>query len=60
MRGATAGMGGGAPSPLDDVRREIAILKKLSHPNIVQLVEVMDDTRVDRCVGLLPFFCVCG
>lgn len=28
------------------LRREIAILKKLSHPNIIQLYEIMETTRV--------------
>ncbi|VDN45261.1 unnamed protein product [Gongylonema pulchrum] len=29
--------------PMQIVQREIAILKKLNHPNIVKLVEVLDD-----------------
>lgn len=36
-----------AISPAEDFVREIAILKRLSHPNIVQLVEVIDDPGSD-------------
>ncbi|XP_059485168.1 calcium/calmodulin-dependent protein kinase kinase 1 isoform X2 [Neocloeon triangulifer] len=35
-------------SPLDKVYREIAILKKLDHPNLVKLVEVLDDPIEDN------------
>lgn len=34
--------------PLEKVYREIAILKKLNHPNIVKLVEVLDDPDEDH------------
>ncbi|XP_060534430.1 calcium/calmodulin-dependent protein kinase kinase 1 isoform X1 [Cylas formicarius] len=34
--------------PLEKVYREIAILKKLDHPNIVKLVEVLDDPDEDH------------
>lgn len=33
---------------LDDVRREIALMKKLSHSRIVKLFEVVDDPESDR------------
>uniref|UniRef100_M4AC05 calcium/calmodulin-dependent protein kinase n=1 Tax=Xiphophorus maculatus TaxID=8083 RepID=M4AC05_XIPMA len=33
--------------PLERVYREIAILKKLDHPNVVKLVEVLDDPDED-------------
>lgn len=33
--------------PLDLIREEIAIMKKLHHPNIVSLVEVLDDPDED-------------
>ncbi|GIL43892.1 hypothetical protein Vafri_1473 [Volvox africanus] len=36
-----------ASGPVEDFVREIAILKRLSHPNIVQLVEVIDDPASD-------------
>lgn len=35
-------------SPLERVYQEIAILKKLDHPNIVKLVEVLDDPNSDN------------
>lgn len=34
--------------PLQRVYREIAILKKLDHPNVVKLVEVLDDPMEDH------------
>ncbi|XP_022236769.1 calcium/calmodulin-dependent protein kinase kinase 1-like, partial [Limulus polyphemus] len=34
--------------PLMPVYREIAILKKLNHPNIVKLIEVLDDPDEDN------------
>ena len=38
------------PSPLDNIHREIAILKKLDHPNVVKLIEVLDDPREDELI----------
>ncbi|XP_076452466.1 uncharacterized protein LOC143288077 isoform X2 [Babylonia areolata] len=35
-------------NPLERVYREIAILKKLDHPNVVKLVEVLDDPEEDN------------
>jgi len=34
--------------PLERVHREIAVLKKLDHPNVVKLVEVLDDPAQDN------------
>uniref|UniRef100_A0A336LNS4 calcium/calmodulin-dependent protein kinase n=1 Tax=Culicoides sonorensis TaxID=179676 RepID=A0A336LNS4_CULSO len=34
-------------SPLERVYREIAVLKKLDHPNVVKLIEVLDDPLED-------------
>eukprot|EP00999_Lentomonas_sp_LEN2_P002586 NODE_467_length_1470_cov_96.018615_g435_i0.p1 GENE.NODE_467_length_1470_cov_96.018615_g435_i0~~NODE_467_length_1470_cov_96.018615_g435_i0.p1 ORF type:complete len:401 (+),score=61.22 NODE_467_length_1470_cov_96.018615_g435_i0:234-1436(+) len=31
----------------DAVRREVAIMKKLSHPHVIRLVEVLDDSEAD-------------
>ncbi|XP_015108722.1 probable serine/threonine-protein kinase SIS8 [Diachasma alloeum] len=38
----------GASNPLAKVYREIALLKKLDHPNVVKLVEVLDDPDEDN------------
>lgn len=38
----------GPTSPLERVYREIAILKKLNHPNVVKLIEVLDDPVEDN------------
>lgn len=35
-------------TPLQRVYREIAVLKKLDHPNVVKLVEVLDDPVEDH------------
>lgn len=35
---------GPPPDPLQRVYREIAVLKKLDHPNVVKLVEVINKT----------------
>lgn len=36
-----------AESPLELIKEEIAIMKKLNHPNLVQLIEVLDDPTED-------------
>ena len=37
---------------LDNVYKEIAILKKLNHQNVVKLIEVLDDPNEDYlCLG---------
>lgn len=30
----------------EDIKREIAIMKKLQHPNVLKLFEVLDDPKV--------------
>ncbi|XP_065663608.1 calcium/calmodulin-dependent protein kinase kinase 2 isoform X2 [Hydra vulgaris] len=35
-------------NPLAPLNREIAILKKMDHPNVVKLIEVIEDTQVDN------------
>lgn len=44
-------------NPLQKVYREIAIMKKLDHPNVVKLVEVLDDPEDDNLyMGKSAFF----
>lgn len=35
-------------SAFEKVEKEIALMKKLSHPNLVKLIDVIDDERSDR------------
>jgi serine/threonine protein kinase len=44
---ASRGVAGRTEDGLDALRSEIACLKKISHPHIVQLFEVMNDPNCD-------------
>ena len=35
-------------SAFEKVELEIALMKKLSHPNLVKLIDVIDDEHADR------------
>ena len=40
---------------LQDVEKEIAIMKKLDHPNVVRLIEVLDDPTHDRLYIIMEY-----
>jgi [calcium/calmodulin-dependent protein kinase] kinase len=42
-------------NPINLIRREVAIMKKLDHPNIVSLVEVLDDPHGDSLYVILEW-----
>lgn len=42
-------------SPIELIRREVAIMKKLDHPNIVNLIEVLDDPYGDELYMILDW-----
>lgn len=41
--------------PLELIRREIAIMKKLDHPNIISLHEVLDDPSRDELYMVVEY-----
>ena len=43
-----ASIGKSRDDPLQMVYREIAIMKKLDHPNVVKLVEVLNEQEADN------------
>ncbi|OWZ09434.1 CAMKK/CAMKK-META protein kinase [Phytophthora megakarya] len=45
----------GKQSKLDDIKREIAIMKKLNHPNVLRLYEVMDDPKMNKLFLVLEY-----
>ncbi|TQV94515.1 CAMKK/META protein kinase [Cordyceps javanica] len=53
----TPQLGGEQPGEKDDalhlIREEVAIMKKLDHPNLVQLIEVLDDPAEDSLYMVL-------
>jgi tRNA A-37 threonylcarbamoyl transferase component Bud32 len=45
----------GQPNLYDNVLREMAIMKKLDHPNIVKLYELIDDPEVDKLFIVMEY-----
>ena len=64
FRGRGRGRGGAAaarpatdPDPFEHIKSEIAVMKKLAHPNIIKLYEVLDAPEHD---SLYMVFELCG
>ena len=47
--------GHSAETFLADIQREIAIMKKLNHPNVLRLFEVLDDPKVNKLYLVLEY-----
>ncbi|OQR97984.1 kinase [Thraustotheca clavata] len=43
------------PESIMDIKREIAIMKKLNHPNVLRLFEVMDDPHMNKLFLVLEY-----
>lgn len=46
---------GRSSMPEDQVKKEIAILKKVQHPNVVRLIEVIDDPEIAKVYIVLEY-----
>jgi len=49
------GSQGGFKTAFDDVMREIAIMKKLDHENVMNMYDVIDDTSVNKLYMVMDF-----
>jgi serine/threonine protein kinase len=47
---------GQSDNPMDLIKGELAVLKKLDHPNVVKLFEVLDNPNDDMLYMGKPFF----
>jgi len=47
--------GNSAETYFEDIKREIAIMKKLLHPNVLRLFEVLDDPKVNKLYLILEY-----
>lgn len=45
----------GKQNPFEDIKREIEIMKKLNHPNVLRLYEVMDDPKQNKLFLVLEY-----
>lgn len=54
-RNSQSEFGNGKNTPLDLIKEEIAIMKKLNHVNLVSLLEVLDDPDEDSLYMVLVY-----
>jgi len=40
---------------MDDVRKEIAIMKKINHPNVIKLYEVIENPDNDKIIIVIDY-----